>query len=106
MLNYSIEKGEKQEGGNKMYQYRNIQTEEIVDEQEAESYVLDKLGITIEPRGKNGEMTQEQIENIGETVEWYFSGNWIKENKKEDGEANIFELLEEESELENGVQRN
>ena len=84
MLNYSIEKGEKQEGGNKMYQYRNIQTEEIVDEQEAESYVLDKLGITIEPRGKNGEMTQEQIENIGETVEWYFSGNWIKEKVKEE----------------------
>lgn len=67
-----------------MYQYRNIQTEEIVDEQEAESYVLDKLGITIEPRGKNGEMTQEQIENIGETVEWYFSGNWIKEKVKEE----------------------
>lgn len=84
MLNYSIEKGEMQEGGNKMYQYRNIQTEEIVDEQEAESYVLDKLGITIEPRGKNGEMTQEQIENIGETVGWYFSGNWIKEKVKEE----------------------
>lgn len=67
-----------------MYQYRNIQTEEIVDEQEAESYVLDKLGITIEPRGKNGEMTQEQIENIGETIEWYFSGNWIKEKVKEE----------------------
>ncbi len=67
-----------------MYQYRNIQTEEIVDEQEAESYVLDKLGITIEPRGKNGEMTQEQIENIGETVGWYFSGNWIKEKVKEE----------------------
>ena len=67
-----------------MYQYRNIQTEEIVDEQEAESYVLDKLGITIEPIGKNGEMTQEQIENIGETVEWYFSGNWIKEKVKEE----------------------
>ena len=67
-----------------MYQYRNIQTEEIIDEQEAEDYVLDKLGITIEPRGKNGEMTQEQIENIGETVEWYFSGNWIKEKVKEE----------------------
>lgn len=67
-----------------MYQYRNIQTEEIIDEQEAEDYVLDKLGITVEPRGKNGEMTQEQIENIGETVEWYFSGNWIKEKVKEE----------------------
>ena len=55
-----------------------------MDEQEAESYVLDKLGITIEPRGKNGEMTQEQIENIGETIEWYFSGNWIKEKVKEE----------------------
>ena len=92
-----------QEGGKKMYQYRNIQTGEVVNEDEAEDYALDKLGITIEPRGKNGEMTLEQLTNIQETAEWYFSGNWIKENKKEDGEANIFELLEEESELENGV---
>lgn len=49
----------------------------------AEDYVLNKLGITIEPQGKNGEMTLLQLENIQETVEWFFSGNWIKEEVKE-----------------------
>lgn len=64
--------------------YRNITTGEIIEDFMAENYVLNRLGITIEPKGKNGEMTQEQIENIEETVEWFFSGNWIKEEVKED----------------------
>ncbi len=68
----------------KKYEYKNIKTGEIVEDFMAEDYVLEKLGITIEPKGKNGEMTQEQIENIEETVEWFFSGNWIKEEVKED----------------------
>lgn len=68
----------------KKYQYREITTGEIVEDFMAEDYVLEKLGITIEPKGKNGELTQEQIENIEETVEWFFSGNWIKEEVKED----------------------
>lgn len=68
----------------KKYQYREITTGEIVADFIAEDYVLEKLGITIEPKGKNGELTQEQIENIEETVEWFFSGNWIKEEVKED----------------------
>ena len=63
----------------KKYQYKEIRTGEIVEDFMAEKYVLDKLGITVEPRGKHGEMTQEQIENIEQTVEWFFSGNWIKE---------------------------
>lgn len=63
----------------KYYQYREMNTKEIVLEEDAENYVLDKLGITVTPKGKNGEMTQEQIENIQETVEWFFSGDWIKE---------------------------
>lgn len=67
----------------KKYQYREITTGEIVEDFMAEDYVLNRLGITIEPKGKNGEMTQEQIENIEETVEWFFSGNWIKEDVKE-----------------------
>lgn len=66
------------------YEYKNIKTGEIVEDFMAEDYVLEKLGITIEPKGKNGELTQEQIENIEETVEWFFSGNWIKEKVKED----------------------
>lgn len=68
----------------KKYQYREITTGEIVEDFMAEDYVLNRLGITIEPKGKNGEMTQEQIENIEETVEWFFSGNWIKEEIEED----------------------
>ena len=67
----------------KIKYYRHMKTDEIVYEEEAESYVLDKLGITITPKGKHGEMTQEQIANIQETTEWYFSSNWIKEEIEE-----------------------
>lgn len=66
------------------YQYREITTGEIVEDFMAEDYVLKRLGITVEPMGNNGEMTLEQLENIQETVEWFFSGNWIKEEIKED----------------------
>lgn len=66
----------------KCYQYREMNTKEIVLEEDAENYVLDRLGITVTPKGKNGEMTSEQIENIQETVDWFFSGNWIKEEVK------------------------
>ncbi len=62
-----------------MKSYRNITTGEVVYKEDAEEYVLDNLGLTITPKGKNGEMTIEQIENIEETVNWYFSGNWIEE---------------------------
>ena len=62
-----------------MKNYRNMSTDEIVYKEDAEEYVLDKLGLTITPKGKNGEMTIEQLENIEETVSWYFSGNWIEE---------------------------
>lgn len=67
----------------KKYQYRNIKTKEIVEDFISEDYVLNKLGITIEPKGKNGTMTIEQLENIQETVNWFFSGNWIKEEVEE-----------------------
>lgn len=72
------------------YQYREIKTNEIVEDFMAEDYVLTKLGLkeneklVIIPRGANGEMTVEQLENIKQTVEWFFSGNWIKEEVKED----------------------
>lgn len=68
----------------KKYQYKEIRTGEIVEDFMAEEYVLNRLGITVTPRGKNGTLTQEQIENIQETVDWFFSGNWIKEEVKED----------------------
>lgn len=74
----------------KKYQYREIKTNEIVEDFMAEDYALEKLGLkengklVIMPRGANGEMTIEQLENIEQTVEWFFSGNWIKEQVKED----------------------
>lgn len=67
----------------KKYQYVERNTGEIVEDFMAEDYVLERLGITVKPKGKHGEMTQEQIENIQQTVEWFFSGNWIKEEVKE-----------------------
>lgn len=62
--------------------YRNMKTNEIVLEEDAEDFVLDELGLTVTPKGINGEYTSEQIENIQETVEWFFSGNWIKEEEE------------------------
>lgn len=68
----------------KKYQYRDTTTGEIVEDFMAEDYVLEELGLTVTPKGKNGEMTIKQLENIQETVEWFFSGgNWIKEEVKE-----------------------
>lgn len=71
------------------YQYKQITTGKIVEDFMAEDYALTQLGlkengkIVIIPRGKNGEMTLEQLENIQQTVEWFFSGNWIKEEVKD-----------------------
>lgn len=59
--------------------YRNITTDEVVYKEEAEEYVLNELGLTVTPKGKNGEMTQLQLENIEETINWFFSGNWVEE---------------------------
>lgn len=80
--------------------YRNITTDEVVYEEEAEEYALNELGITITPKGINGEMTEKQKENIRETVEWFFSGNWVEEKIKEVEEPTVFELINEECELE------
>lgn len=84
----------------KMKCYRNITTDAVVYKEEAEEYVLDRLGIKITPKGKNGEMTIEQLENIEETINWFFSGNWIEEEIKEVEESSVFELINEECELE------
>ena len=68
----------------KKYQYRDTTTGEIVEDFMAEDYVLEELGLTVTPKEKIGEMTIKQLENIQETVEWFFSGgNWIKEEVKE-----------------------
>lgn len=81
--------------------YRNITTDEVVYKEDAEEYVLNRLGITVIPKGQNGEMTVEQIENIESTIEWFFSGNWIEEEIKGVEEPSVFELINEECELEN-----
>lgn len=83
--------------------YRNITTDEVVYKEEAEEYVFNRLGVTITPKGENGEMTVEQLENIESTVDWFFSGNWIEEEIKETEEPNVFELINEECESENGI---
>lgn len=67
----------------KSYQYRNMNKNEVVIEEEAEEYAKEKLGIPeLIPKGKFGTYTQEQIEFISEFTEWYFSGEWSKEEVK------------------------
>ena len=68
----------------KLYQYKEFHTNVTVEDFMAEDYALKRLGLTIEPKGKNGEFTEEQIEFKEELVEWFFSGNWIKEEVKND----------------------
>lgn len=75
--------------------YRNMKTNEIVLEEDAEDFVLDKLGITVSPKGINGEYTNEQIENIQETVEWFFSGNWIEEDEIEEDKEDYYAVLDD-----------
>ena len=59
--------------------FRNRKTKDFVFEEDVEEYVLDKLGITIEPKGKNGELTEEQILMINNTIEDYLYGEWNEE---------------------------
>lgn len=59
--------------------FRNRKTKDFVFEEDIEEYVLDKLGITIEPKGKNGELTEEQILMISNTIEDYLYGEWNEE---------------------------
>lgn len=59
--------------------FRNRKTKEFVFEEDIEEYVLDKLGITIEPKGKNGELTEEQILMINNTIEDYLYEEWNEE---------------------------
>lgn len=70
------------------YRYRELKTNEIVEDFMAEDYALTELGLmekgqlVIKPKGNNGTFTLQQLENIKETVDWFFSGNWIKEEDK------------------------
>lgn len=59
--------------------FRNRKTKDFVFEEDIEEYVLDQLGITIEPKGKNGELTEEQILMINNTIEDYLYSEWNEE---------------------------
>lgn len=61
----------------KLKYYKHIHTNEIVYEDEAELYALEKLGVTV--TAKDGLLTDEQKEFIKSTTNWYFSDNWIME---------------------------
>ena len=74
--------------------YRNMQTDEIVNEEDWEDYALEKLGITVQSKGRNGELTTEQVEIIETITEWYFSDNWIKEEEDDEDRFDLEEELE------------
>ena len=86
--------------------YRNITTDEVVYKEEVEEYVLRKLGLTVTPLGKNGEMTQLQLENIQETINWFFSGNWIEEDIYDEDVSDLeYELELADREYQAGLDR-
>ena len=86
--------------------YRNITTDEVVYKEAAEEYVLNELGITVIPKGKNGEMTQLQLENIEETINWFFSGNWIEEDIYDEDVPDLeYELELADREYQEGLDR-
>lgn len=70
--------------------YRNSYLKEFIYEDDAKEYALTQLGLMengelrIIPMGRNGEYTLEQLDNINETVNWYFSGNWYEDEIEED----------------------
>lgn len=56
--------------------YKNTKDGKIVYENKIEEYVLNKLGIVINPKGKNGEMTLEQTEIIEKITNWFLNSDW------------------------------
>lgn len=59
--------------------YKKINSDEMVTKEEALLYVLEKLGITLEGKGKFDTFTKEQVEFQSMIVDWYFSSDWIEE---------------------------
>lgn len=89
----------------KDYIYKEIGNDTVVDSSEAEDYALTELGLkkndelVIIPKGKNGDVTLDQLAFIEQTVEWFFSGNWIKEEKKEEATTE----MQRQAELEDKI---
>lgn len=72
-----------------MKYYRNDKTKEMVSEIDAVEFELDDLGITITPKGKNGEFTQDQIVVMEELIfNWFYDSDWktiyLEENDGEE----------------------
>lgn len=84
--------------------YRNIKTKEIIFEDDAKDFALDSIGVKITPKGKNGELTIEQLDMINMLVDWYYDADWIMEQyEEEDEEAEeraYRQELEDQKELE------
>lgn len=72
--------------------YRHFNTNEEVFEEDWEQYAMEKLGIKIEPQGKNGEFTTEQLDFMEEFTEWYFSDNWIQDEVEDNSVCDEGEL--------------
>ena len=60
--------------------YKEMTTSETVHEEDALDYVCKKCGISFE----YVEDSKEQLELKDMLVDWYFSGNWIKEIEDEE----------------------
>lgn len=74
-----------------MKYYRNEKTKEMVSEIEAVEYELDDLGITITPKGKNGEFTQDQMVVMEELIfDWFYDSDWKTIYLEEDDGEEIY----------------
>ena len=69
-----------------MKEYVNMKTGERVPEDAAQNYAMEKLGIEIKPVGQFGVMTVDQYAFLDEFTYWYFSGEWLLEDVKEESE--------------------
>lgn len=81
--------------------YKNMKTKETIFEEDAKEYALTELGLMkdgeliIIPKGKYGEYTLEQLDNIEETVKWFYSGNWYEEEIEENDEEDYYAVMED-----------
>ena len=58
--------------------FKDMDTQEEINEEDALDYAIKKIEITINENSKNEE--QEQFKKM--LVEWYFSGNYVEVEEK------------------------
>ena len=66
--------------------YKNILNNEIVYKEDAQEYAMEMLGIKIKPMEKDGTYTLDQMEIMKDIEDYYFSGNWIKDELEQEQE--------------------